>query len=207
MAVALSSSALRTRIAVMRSHAGAASAPQRPMRNEVVSNEAGPANPADTAAANTTEIANATVCVTIRSRRGSTTSVSAPAGRVRRKSGSVVATWAAETSLGLGLRLVIIQAEPVSNIASPTLDSDVAMRMTMKAGLWMRPELGSPFVVESAFNSLVKSSARFPNASRPRDLRAPIAGLWQAQPPGALLTSGRVGSYSPALTRLRLSAY
>src|SRR5580698_11153130 len=135
MAVALSSSALRTRIAVMRGQAGAARAPHRPIRNAVVSSEVVPANPADTAAANTTEIATATVCVTIRSRRGSTTSVSAPAGRVRRKSGSVVATWTAETSLGLGLRLVIIQAEPVSNIANPTLDSDVAMRMTMNAEL------------------------------------------------------------------------
>ena len=69
-------------------------------------------------------------------RRGSTTSLSAPAGKVRRKSGRVVATWTADTSLGLGLRLVIIQAELVSNIASPTLEIDVAMRMTMKAGLW-----------------------------------------------------------------------
>ncbi len=127
----------------MSSHAGAASAPLAPIRNDVASSEVGPANPADTAAANATEIATAMVCVRIRSRRGSTTSVSAPAGKVRRKSGRVVATWTAETSLGLGLRLVIIQAEPVSNIAKPTLDSEVAMRMTMKAGLRMRPEGGS----------------------------------------------------------------
>ena len=39
----------------------------------------------------------------------------------------MVATCTAETSLGLGLRLVIIQAEPVSNIANPTLESDVAI--------------------------------------------------------------------------------
>ena len=126
-----------------------------------MSSEAGPANPNETVAANTTEITTATVCVTIRSRRGSTTSLSAPAGKVRRKSGRVVATWTAETSLGLGLRLVIIQAEPVSNIASPTLEIDVAMRMTMKAGLWVRPARGSlGAVVGSRFNSLVKSSAR-----------------------------------------------
>ena len=95
------------------------------------------------------------VCVTIRSRRGSTTSVSAPAGRVRRKSGRVVATWTAETSLGLGLRLVIIQAEPVSNIAKPTLDSEVATKMTIKAGLLRRPEGRSGFdgVSGSPFSS------------------------------------------------------
>src|SRR3984885_11974216 len=152
----------------MRSHAGAASAPHTPIRNEVVSNEVGPANPAQTAAANAIEIAAATVCVTIRSRRGSTTSVSAPAGKVRRKSGRVVATWTAETSLGLGLRLVIIQAEPVSNIANPTLESDVAMRMTMNAGLLSRPEGGSALdgAFGSRFSSVVKSSARHPDAVR-----------------------------------------
>ena len=42
----------------MRSHAGAASAPHMPIRNDVVSSEAGPANPAETAAANATEIAD-----------------------------------------------------------------------------------------------------------------------------------------------------
>src|SRR3984885_14555750 len=127
----------------MRSHAGAASAPHMPIRNEVVSSEVGPANPAQTAAANAIEIAAATVCVTIRSRRGSTTSVSAPAGKVRRKSGRVVATCTAETSLGLGLRLVIIQAEPVSNIASPTPDSEGGVGMTMNAELPSRPQRGS----------------------------------------------------------------
>src|ERR1700735_1791195 len=152
----------------MRSHAGAASAPHMPIRNDVVSSEVVPANPADTAAANATEIVTAKVCVTIRSRRGSTTSVSAPAGKVRRKSGKVVATWTAETSLGLGLRLVIIQAEPVSNIANPTLESDVAMRMTMNAGLLSRPEGGSALdgAFGSRFSSVVKSSARHPDAVR-----------------------------------------
>ena len=164
----------------MRSHAGAASAPHRPIRNDVVSSEVGPASPADTAAANTTEIATATVWVAIRSRRGSTTSVSAPAGKVRRKSGRVVATWTAETSLGLGLRLVIIQAEPVSNIDNPTLDSDVAMRMTMNAGLWMRPERGS--ALASSDRRSIRWSSHPPGSrtrSAPR-FACPHCGLWQA---------------------------
>src|ERR1700691_6182650 len=170
----------------MRSHPGAASAPHMPIRNDVVSSEVVPATPAEAAAANTTEIATASVYVTIRSRRGSTTSVSAPAGKVRRKSGRVVATWTAETSLGLGLRLVIIQAEPVSNIANPTLDSEVATRMTMKAGLWSKPQRGSALggVFGSRFNSVVKLSARYPDTVRPRDLRARIEPLWQAHRPG-----------------------
>src|SRR6202034_2403827 len=158
--MALSSSVLRTRTLLMSSHAGAASAPVAPIRNDVASSEVGPANPADTAAANATEIATAIVCVRIRSRRGSTTSVSVPAGKVRRKSGKVVATWTAETSLGLGLRLVIVQAEPVSNIANPTLESEVATRMTMKAELPSRPQRGSALdgVFGSRFTSVVKLS-------------------------------------------------
>src|ERR1700677_1514129 len=176
----------------MRSHAGAASAPHMPIRNEVVSSEVGPANPAETVTANATEIATASVCVTIRSRRGSTTSVSAPAGKVRRKSGKVVATWTAETSLGLGLRLVIIQAEPVSNIANPTPESEVATRMTMKAELPSRPQRGSALdgVFGSRFDSVVKLSARYPDTVRPRDLRARIEPLWQAHRPGRSALTG-----------------
>src|SRR5271154_4973289 len=113
----------------MRSHAGAVSAPPTPSRNDVPSREAGLTSLAETTAANAIEIATITDWAAIRSRRGSTTSVSAPAGRVKRKNGRVVATCTAETILGLGLRLVIIQAEPVSNIANPTLESEVATRM------------------------------------------------------------------------------
>ena len=40
----------------MRSHAGAASAPHTPIRNDVASSESGLASPAETTAANTTEI-------------------------------------------------------------------------------------------------------------------------------------------------------
>jgi hypothetical protein len=72
-----------------------------------------------------------------------------------------VATWTAETSLGLGLSLIISQAEPVSNIARPTLESDVAMRMTVKAGLAKTPQRGSALegVLGLRFNSVVKSTS------------------------------------------------
>ena len=153
----------------MSIHAGAASAPPAPIRNDVPSRESGSAGPSETAAANAIEIMRIPICATIRSRRGSTTSVNAPAGKVRRKNGRVVATWTAETSLGLGLRLVISQAEPVSNIARPTLESEVAMRMTVKAVLASRPGLGSALegVLGLTFNSVVKSSARHRDAVRP----------------------------------------
>src|SRR5580704_15884699 len=188
----------------MRSHAGAASAPHKPLRNDVVSSEAGPAKPAEAAAANATEIATASVCVTIRSRRGSTTSVSAPAGKVRRKSGKVVATWTAETSLGLGLRLVIIQAEPVSNIANPTLDSEVAMRMTMKAGLPSRPQRGSALdgVSGSTFNSVVKSSAAISGCGPVPAICVPaFDGLWQAH-----ACAGRLQMFPEECARMRKRA-
>ncbi len=99
---------------------------------------------------------------TIRSRRGSTTSLSAPAGKVRRNNGRVVATCTPETSRGLGLRLVIIQAEAVSNIANPTLESAVATRMTTKAELPNTPQRDSALTGVSGlpFNSVVKSFAR-----------------------------------------------
>src|SRR5579871_1106626 len=105
-----------------------------PSRNDVPSSQGGAAAPADTATANPIETATMPACAAIRSRRGSTTSVIAPAGRVRRNIGRVVATCTAETVSGLGLRLVISQAEAVSNIAKAMLDSEVATRMTTNAG-------------------------------------------------------------------------
>ena len=133
MAIALSSADLGTSIGVMRSHAGAASAPPMPSKNDVARSEVGLSIPTETAAAKGIEIVTIAACAAIRSRRGSTTSLSAPAGRVKRNIGKVVATWTAETIRGLGLRLVISQAEAVSNIANPTLESELATRMTAKA--------------------------------------------------------------------------
>ena len=119
----------------MRSHAGAARAPHMPIRNDVASSESGFTSPAEIATAKAIEITVTAASATIRSRRGSTTSVSAPAGKVRRKNGRVVTTWTAETSLGLGLRLVISQAEPVSYIANPTLENEVAIENDHERGI------------------------------------------------------------------------
>src|SRR5271166_2386461 len=76
----------------------------------------------------------------IRSRRGSTTSVSAPAGIVSRNIGAMVETCTADTIRGFGLRLVISQLEAVSNIAAPTADTELAIRMTVKATLANTPQ-------------------------------------------------------------------
>ena len=66
-------------------------------------------------------------------------SVRAPAGKVIRNIGNVVATWTAETIIGSGLRLVINQLIDVSNIANPTFDTELAIRMTVNAKLANTP--------------------------------------------------------------------
>ena len=84
-------------------------------------------------------------------------SASAPAGRVSKNIGNVVAIWTADTIIGSGLRLVINQLVDVSNIAIPTFDSELAIRMTVKARLPKTPhretsfaERAAPVVVELA---------------------------------------------------------
>ena len=86
-----------------------------------------------TTAAKATPTATTPTWATISSRRGSATSASAPAGIVSRNIGSVVATWTADTTSGFGLSPVISQLVDVSNIAMPTLEAEVAMRITRKA--------------------------------------------------------------------------
>src|SRR5262249_4933986 len=83
-------------------------------------------------------------CAAISSLRGSTMSESAPAGKVSKNSGRVVATWTAETIIGSGLRLVINQLVDVSNMATPTFDIELAARMTMNARLANTPHRTSP---------------------------------------------------------------
>ena len=73
-------------------------------------------------------------------RRASMMSVIAPAGRVRRNIGSVVATWTADTIIGSGLRLVMSQFDEVSNIANPTFDAELAISMTVNAKLPKTPQ-------------------------------------------------------------------
>ena len=73
-------------------------------------------------------------------RRASMMSVSAPAGRVRRNIGRVVATWTADTIIGSGLRLVMSQFDEVSNMANPTFDAELAISMTVNAKLPKTPQ-------------------------------------------------------------------
>src|SRR5271170_2387253 len=138
--MALSRSCFGTSIGVMTSHAGAARAPVAPRQNVVASNTAGVARCNVTTAAKTIEIAVTASCAPIKSLRASMMSVSAPAGRVRRNIGSVVATWTAETIIGSGLRLVISQFVDMSNIANPTFDAELAIRTTVNARLLKTPQ-------------------------------------------------------------------
>ena len=65
---------------------------------------------------------------------------SAPAGNVSKNSGRVVATWTAETIIGSGLRLVISQLIDISNIATPTFETELAIRITVNARLPNTPQ-------------------------------------------------------------------
>ena len=144
MAMALSRSRFGTSIGVMTSHAGAASAPLPPRQKAVASSTAGVAQCMVTTAAKTIDIAVTAICAPISIRRASMMSVSAPAGRVRRNIGSVVATWTADTIIGSGLRLVMSQFDEVSNIAKPTFDAELAISMTVNARLPKTPQRQSP---------------------------------------------------------------
>src|SRR5277367_5547645 len=85
----------------------------------------------------------------IRNRRGATISASTPAGTVHRNIGRVLATCTSETALGSGFRLVISQAEAVSEIASPVNEQVVATHITAN-GVWEkapRRECGEPIAL------------------------------------------------------------
>ena len=62
-------------------------------------------------------------------------SASAPAGRVHRNIGRLLATCTSETALGSGFRLVISQAEAVSEMANPVSEQVVATHITAN-GMW-----------------------------------------------------------------------
>src|SRR5271168_3855514 len=144
MAIALSRSCFGTSIGVMTSHAGAARAPLPPRQNAVASSTAGVAQCIATIVAKTIDIAVTAICAPISILRASMMSVSAPAGRVRRNIGRVVATCTADTIIGSGLRLVMSQFDEVSNIANPTFDAELAISMTVNAKLPKTPQRQSP---------------------------------------------------------------
>src|ERR1700733_6476261 len=130
----------------MTSHAGAARAPLPPRQNAVASNTDGVAQCIATMVAKTIDIAVTASCAPINMRRASIMSVNAPAGRVRRNIGRVVATCTADTIIGSGLRLVMSQFDEVSNIANPTFDAELAISMTVNAKLPKTPQRQSPAV-------------------------------------------------------------
>ena len=67
-------------------------------------------------------------------RRGSTISAIAPAGRVNRNIGSVVAACSSETSNGLRSSVVISQPDAVSYIAMPMSAHVLAVQTIANAG-------------------------------------------------------------------------
>src|SRR5579871_6271775 len=67
-------------------------------------------------------------------RRGSTISAMAPAGRVKRNIGSVVAACTSDTSSGLTSSVVINQPDAVSYIAIPMSAQVLAVQTIAKAG-------------------------------------------------------------------------
>src|SRR5271168_98945 len=71
----------------------------------------------------------------IRNRRGATISASTPSGTVHKNIGRVLATCTSVTALGSGFRLVISQAEAVSEMASPVNEQVVATHITAN-GVW-----------------------------------------------------------------------
>ncbi len=114
-------------------------------------------------------IALTAICAPNSRRRASTMSARAPAGKVSRNIGNEVAIWTADTIIGLGLRLVINQLVEVSNIAMPTFDAELAIRMTVKAGLLNTPQRESALVDGSdlMMDSLDKCAPRAAGRAAP----------------------------------------
>src|ERR1700678_3646975 len=91
---------------------------------------------------------------TIKNRRGSTMSARAPAGSVHRNIGRLLATCTSETALGSGFRVVISQAEAVSEMANPVSEQVVATHITTN-GMWANaPQRDSGRSIELDFNRL-----------------------------------------------------
>ncbi len=178
IATALSRSSLATSIGVTSNHVGAASAPAAPRAKVVASRAAGVARRKDTTAAKAIEIALTASCAPSKRRRASTMSANAPAGRVSRNIGKEVAIWTADTIIGLGLRLVINQLAEVSNIAMPTFDSELAIRMTVKAELPNTPQ--GELTLGDGSGPVMDSLDKWaPPRRRPRDARD---ARWRTRP-------------------------
>jgi hypothetical protein len=94
----------------------------RPRRRIGVSAPFSARSPSDAAAT------SIQACVTISSRRRSTTSASVPDGRASTKNGRLVAVCIIDTSVGDGARIVIVHAAAVSCIHVPTFETTAAIQ-------------------------------------------------------------------------------
>ena len=113
--------------------AGAVSAPPAPIRNIKSKSRVGVTWPNPTRAANIADTSVVAPSRAIRNLRLSTMSASAPAGRANRNIGRLVATWTRATTSGLGSRLTISQPDAALYIQVPTLETTVAIQITVNA--------------------------------------------------------------------------
>ena len=119
------------------------------------------------------------LCVTIRSRRRSTTSASAPATNARRKTGSVVAAWTRAIRIGEMVRDVISQVAPTSCIQVPTFDASAASHRARNSGCLRGSQTGAAARVGAAAGAAERtvcecgSVIRTPGAVFPRPHDSP----------------------------------
>ena len=90
----------------------------------------------------------------------------------------MVATCTADTISGFGLRLVISQLEAVSNIAAPTAEIELAIRMTVKAR-WRNTPQGEGGEAEGSGVETAWEDTGAPAPVRRRSPPALVRGVWQ----------------------------
>src|ERR1700677_387501 len=134
----------------IETQAGACSAPPTPNRNVAARSELGVAKCNETKAANSIETKATPTPTPNNRRRGSTMSVSAPAGNVNRNNGRLVATWTSETTLGSALRFAMNQPDAVSKNAMPTFEITLADQMIVKAEWPKAPQRVGPGSVSAS---------------------------------------------------------
>ena len=94
----------------------------------------------------------------------------------------MVATWTAETISGSGVRLVISQLVAVSNMAMPTLEIALAIRIAVKAALPNTPQReGADAAFEDGVDGLL--TGRNPGSTAPGHPCARRASLARASGP------------------------
>src|ERR1700751_3898611 len=131
-ATAERSSSFGTSCGTIDCHDGIARTAAIPDKEINVSSQLGVIHSSHTKIANRAATATAAICTTIRRRRRSTMSANAPAGRLNRNMGKVVAAWTRATSNGSGRRLVISHAAAAFCIQLPMLETTVAVQSTAK---------------------------------------------------------------------------